>query len=30
MHIYQLGSDQDINRDMPSYAIESNGYILQR
>ena len=23
MHIYQLGADQEINRDMPAYAIEA-------
>ncbi len=23
MHIYQLGSDTDVNRDMPTYAIEA-------
>ena len=23
MHIYQLGADRDINRDMPAYAIEA-------
>ncbi len=23
MHIYQLGSDSEVNRDMPTYAIEA-------